>query len=240
MKSLNKMIRRILWNLGYDLIRFEPKSHSLARRKQILETYIINTILDVGANIGQYGKQLRDIGYKGKIVSFEPLSSAFTQLKKTSENDSFWEVHNFALGDKQEVASINIAGNLYSSSILDMLPAHIKSAPDSVCVGKETIHMKTLDSVFPDLVNPGNRVYLKIDTQGFERHVLAGAEATLPSIDIIQLEMSLVPLYKDELLFDKMYQFICSKGYKLIALEPGFTDSDTGELLQVDGIFHRI
>jgi FkbM family methyltransferase len=240
MNRLKKSFRNIVRGFGFDIVRYEPEKHPLARRKRILGTYQINMVLDVGANIGQYGEELREIGYKGKIVSFEPLSTAFKTLIKRSEGDPAWDVHNFALGDKNETASINIAGNSYSSSLLDILPSHIKSAPESVYIGHEEIKVKTLDDIYSDIVSESDRVYLKIDTQGFEENVLRGAEGSLESIDTIQLEMSLTPLYQDGLLFDEMYGLLCQKGYALVALEPGFTDEETGQLLQVDGIFHRM
>ena len=240
MNRLKKSVRNIARAAGFDVVRYVPRKHPLARRKKMLETYQINLVLDIGANIGQYGEELREIGYKGKIISFEPLSTAFKTLIKRSEGDPAWEIHNFALGDKNETASINIAGNSYSSSLLDILPSHKKSAPGSVYIGHEEIKVKTLDDIYSDVVNDFDKVYLKIDTQGFEENVLRGAEDSLGSIDTIQLEMSLTPLYQDGLLFDEMYSLLCQKGYVLVALEPGFTDEETGQLLKVDGIFHRM
>jgi hypothetical protein len=83
-------------------------------------------------------------------------------------------------------------------------------------------------------------VYLKIDTQGFESKVIAGAEQVLSRIDTIQLEMSLVPLYEGELLFDEMCRLMMNKGYSLVSAEAGFSDETSGQLLQMDGIFHRM
>ncbi|MFC1771778.1 FkbM family methyltransferase [Pseudomonadota bacterium] len=240
MSEIKKSIRNLIRQLGFDLVRYEPKTHPLARRKKILDTYNINLVLDVGANIGQYGKQLREIGYKKKIVSFEPLKSAYDLLSDNAEKDKLWEIHNFALGDKEESAIINIAANSFSSSLLEMLPSHIKSAPNSKYVGHENIQVRTLDSVYPKVASQTDKAYLKIDTQGFEENVLKGAENSLNYIDTIQLEMSLTPLYRDEPLFDEMYQFLFQKGYTLISIETGFSDEQTGQLLQFDGIFHRI
>ena len=183
---------------------------------------------------------MRDIGYKKKIVSFEPLNAAYALLSKNAKKDKLWEVHHYALGDKEESVKINVAANSMSSSLLEMLPSHIKSAPESEYMGHEDIQVKTLDSIFSIVASQTDTVYLKIDTQGFEEKVLKGAENSLKLIDAIQLEMSLKPLYRDEPLFDEMYRFMYHKGYRLIALESGFTDKKTGELLQFDGIFHRI
>jgi FkbM family methyltransferase len=238
--SIKHEVRRCLWKLGYDISHFTPISHPIARRKQILESYGIDTVLDIGANSGQFGRQMRtDLGFAQRIVSFEPLSAAFGLLKANAKGDPAWEIFNYAMGDVEARLDINIAGNSYSSSLLNMLPSHLNSAPESRYVGKETIEVKTLDSIFGDLCKTSTNVYMKIDTQGFESKVLKGAEQSLPRIDTIQMEMSLVPLYDGELLFNDMCSLMASKGYTLIALENGFSDRTTGQLLQVDGIFHR-
>lgn len=226
---------------GYDIVRFTPEYHPIARRKKILAAFNIDTVLDIGANTGQYARQLRtEIGYARKIISFEPLSAAFEVLKANAKSDPNWQVFTFALGDTEEKKEINISGNSFSSSMLDMLPSHIESAPQSKYIGKETITVKKLDSVFSDICAPSANVYMKIDTQGFEGKVLKGAGKSLSQISTIQMEMSLVPLYEGEILFDEMVILMKEKGYTLIAIEPGFTNPDSGQLLQVDGIFRRL
>jgi FkbM family methyltransferase len=237
---LHRSIRKLLWKLGYDLTKFRPASHPMARRKQLLESYAIDTVLDIGANTGQFARQLRDyLGYAGRILSFEPLSTAFGALKAGAEGDPGWQVFNFALGDAAEKREINVAGNSYSSSLLGMLPAHLKSAPDSRTIGKETIEIRTLDSLFGELCKTARNLYMKIDTQGYESRVLKGAENSLARIDTVQMEMSLVPLYESELLLNEMCALLLGRGYTLVALENGFSDPASGQLLQVDGIFHR-
>lgn len=239
--NIKRELKKLLWKVGYDLSRVTPKSHRLARRKQILEFYHIDTVLDVGANSGQFARQLRDykIGYTGRILSFEPLSTAFKLLKANAENDPAWEVFHCAIGDIEEKGEINIAGNSDSSSLLNMLPSHLKSAPHSKYIGKEIIDIKTLDSFFGDVCKSSKNIYMKIDTQGFENKVLKGAENSLAHINTVQMEMSLVPLYEGNLLFNEMCIFMFNKGYTLIAIENGFSDPVSGQLLQVDGIFHR-
>lgn len=233
-------IRQVLWKVGYDISEFTPISHPLARRRRIFEFHDIDTVLDVGANAGQFARELRDdIGYSKRILSFEPLSAAFRLLRKNAKNDPAWELYNCAIGDANEKREINISENSYSSSLLDMLPAHLESAPESRYVGKEIIDMKTIDSLFEDLCGSAGNIYLKIDAQGFEGRVLKGAEKSLAHIDTIQMEMSLIRLYDGELLFNDMCSMMDKKGYALIAMENGFSDRASGQLLQVDGIFHR-
>lgn len=239
--SLKKTLKKLLWRAGFDIKKFTPTTHALARRKHILDYYQIDTVLDVGANTGQWATELRhDLGYQHRIVSFEPLSTAFNLLSKNAEHDQNWDVFPFGLGNVSEFLEINVAANSQSSSMLGMLPAHVQSAPTSEYVGKERIEVKRLDSIFHSICSPQNRVYLKIDTQGFEEQVIDGAEGVLPLIDTIQVELSLVPLYDGELLIEEMCAKLRGKGYDLIALEEsGFSDETTGHLLQVDAIFHR-
>jgi FkbM family methyltransferase len=234
--SIKHQIRRLLWKFGYDITR----SHPIARAQQLLRSYAIDTVLDIGANSGQFAEYLRkDLGYTKRILSFEPLSSAFSLLKAKTDNDPYWDAFNIALGDTEGPSEIYIARNSYSSSLLDMLPSHLRSAPNSGYTGKETVEVKKLDSIFENLCDVNSTVYMKIDTQGFESKVLKGAQNALQRIHTVQMEMSLVPLYKGEMLFDELYSLMNEYGYSLVAIMPGFADINSGQLLQVDGIFHR-
>ena len=238
--SFKKLFRRGLRKIGFDLVRYSSKVHPLARRMKLIESYKINHVLDVGANKGQYAARLRELGYMGKITSFEPTSDAYSGLYKVSKNDKLWSSYNYALGNETRKSTINIARNSYSSSLLGMLPRHVSSAPESEYITTENIEIKPLDDIFGDLVDIGENVYLKIDTQGYEDSVLRGAKKSLDQIATIQLEMSLVELYEGEMLFDEMYNKLHNMGYQLVSLEPGFSDGGSGQLLQVDGIFHRL
>ena len=239
--TVKHMIRKLLWSVGYDVSIYKPTHHPHARRKQLVSYYEIETILDIGANTGQFAQQMRnDLGYRNRIISFEPVSAAFTMLEANARGDVNWDVFNFALGDTEERRKINISGNLTSSSLLDMLPAHLESAPQSKYVGKEEIEVKKLDSIFGELCGSTSNVYMKIDAQGFEDKVLRGAKYSLKSIDTVQLEMTLMPLYSGEKLFHEICMLMIEKGYTLVAIENGLANKDSGQLLQIDGIFHRL
>lgn len=226
---------------GYEITKFEPFCNLIARRRQLMRHYGVDLVLDVGANKGQYVDALRnDVEYKGRIVSFEPVSAAYEVIRANAGSDRLWQTHHCALGDVAGPVEINIAGNSYSSSLLGMLPAHETSAPESRYIGKERIEVKRLDDIFDTLVEGARNIYLKVDTQGFERNVIDGARTKLPIIGTVQLELSLVPLYAGEMLFPEMLSFMRDAGYRLVALEPGFSDHASGELLQADGIFRRI
>jgi len=238
MSILNK-IKKSLWKLNIDLDRFSSTKNYLYRRQKILDYYNIDTVLDVGANIGQYAVELRELNYRNKIISFEPMQNEFKILENKTISDNKWEAFNYALGSKNDKEKINISHNSFSSSILNILPTHIDNAPESKFKESEDIQVKKLDSVFNDLVSNNSKSYLKIDTQGYEKEVLIGAFDSLKKIDCIQIEMSLTPLYSNDASFDELFKLLNSKDFKLVGFESGFTNTKTGELLQLDGIFVR-
>ena len=141
---MKQFIKNILKFSGYQLNKFPSGSDLL--KINLLNKRDINLIMDVGANTGQFSIQLRNIGYKGKVISFEPLKKEFDMLKLNSSNDKNWSVNNFALGNEDKMMTINVAGNSYSSSFLEMNKTHIDSAPFSKYIGLEEVEMKKLDT----------------------------------------------------------------------------------------------
>ncbi|MEE9406937.1 MAG: FkbM family methyltransferase [Polaribacter sp.] len=235
--SLINLVRSFLNPLKIDLVKYP--NLDLRRREKLLSHHKITKILDVGANSGQYALQTFKLGYKGEIVSFEPVNSTFKNLEKKAIKNKNWKVFNYGLGDKEEELEINISENSYSSSLLDIMPSHLKSAPESKIVGKEVVVIKTLDAIFNNFVLDDEVVLLKLDVQGFEKNVLEGAIKSLKNIHGIQIEMSVEELYSKEMLYLEMTNYITSLGYNLYSLENGFYDENSGKLLQVDGVFFR-
>ena len=140
----------MLHRSGFELRRFSVEQSENGRLIRMLKYNNVNLIFDVGANTGQFGLLLRDFGFDEEIVSFEPLSDARTRLLKNSNNDPFWKVApQVAIGEQNGEIEIQIAGNSQSSSVLNMLDAHINAAPDSRYVGKEKVALRKLDSIAP-------------------------------------------------------------------------------------------
>ena len=222
---------------GIEIIKYPTPE--LDRRIKLLKNYNIDTVLDVGANIGQYGSELRNIGFNGKIISFEPTSDAFKKLEKLAKNDKNWNVHNFSLGDFDGETEINIAKNSVSSSMLESLPQLTLSAPDAKFINKETITVKKIDSIFDELDLKNKNIYLKIDTQGYENMVINGAKNSLAQIIGIQIEMALIPTYEGAITFEEMIEKLKSFNFNTTSIESGYYDKNTGKLLEVDGVFFK-
>ncbi len=218
---------------------YHHATHPVARRMHLIESHGINLVLDIGANVGHFGHELRSLGYRGRIVSFEPLKSAYAELQVAARGDSLWTTHNCAIGSEDGWAEINVAANLQSSSLLAMLPRHLNSAPESSYQGVERVQVRRLDTVLPEVMKPGDVLYLKSDTQGYESEVVNGGEEALRRAAGVQMELSLVPLYSGETLLADMIHELDKRGLQLMSIEPAFADPATGQLLQVDGIFFR-
>ena len=197
------------------------------------------TVLDVGANIGQYASALRASGYRGAIVSCEPLSDAFEHLRRRAAHDPQWEAVRTAVGAAPGTAEINVSANSVSSSLLTMTRAHTDAAPGSEAIATETVPVTTVAELVEARALDPDRTLLKIDTQGYEAPVLDGAGPLVGRLAAISLELSFVPLYAGQQLFDDLVARLRGAGYALYALEGGFGDRRTGRMLQCDGLFVR-
>jgi FkbM family methyltransferase len=199
----------------------------------------IDLVLDVGANVGQYGEELRDSGYSGEIWSFEPVADAFASLQRAASRDPRWRCFNLAIGDRSGEIGIRIATNSATSSVLPVLTARVKTEPELVQVAVENAAMVTLDSLMQQTSAAERRVWLKVDVQGFEDAVFAGAEELLSRVQGVEAELSLVPIYEGQSLYRELIDHLCGYGLQVASLDPVFFDQDTGHMLQIDAIFVR-
>jgi FkbM family methyltransferase len=237
MKSFFKKILRLV---DLELRNFSIEKSENARFFTMLSHHKVNTIFDIGANEGQFGVILRNFGYKGKIISFEPLSDARESLLNISRNDPMWQIAlQAAIGEENGEIEIQIAGNSQSSSVLDMLDTHVRAAPDSKYIGKEKVALRKLDSIAADYMDSNSIAFIKIDTQGYETQVMNGAKKLMSQIVGLQVEISLVPLYKGQCLFDEMLKKLKNDGFELWSISTVFSDPNTAQVLQVDATFFR-
>ena len=107
---LRTRLRQLVRRTGYDLSRHLPTVADLLRQRRI------DVVFDVGANVGQYGSELRDWGYRGRIVSFEPLAAAYADLAQRAARDGAWVAHPFALGASETSADLHVS-DLYGGAL---------------------------------------------------------------------------------------------------------------------------
>ncbi len=236
---MRAFIKNFLNSFGMDIVRYP--SPMMKGFSQLLKTNKFDLILDVGANSGFYAKELRKIGYEKRIISFEPLTEPYEELLAYADKSKFNHVAlNCALGEFDGKATIHISENSVSSSILKATPELFRAAPETRVFKTQEISILKLDSLFSKYCNPDeDKIFLKMDVQGYEKNVLLGASDSIKHIDGIQLEVALVELYTNELLFKEMLPYVEDLGFELYLLIPGFHDQETGRLLEVDCIFLR-
>jgi FkbM family methyltransferase len=238
--SLKHAIKMTALKFGLEVSRYNAVESAEARVFALLEHHRIDTVIDVGANDGGYGRLLRRGGYKGRIISFEPLEAEHRALSAAAEDDALWSVApRMALGRENTELDIHVAGNSASSSILPMNRTHEAAEPTSRYVGVQRVAVRRLDEVdLPD-VTPQARCLLKIDTQGYEMAVLEGAERLLQRLAGVQLELSLTPLYDGQALYLDLIRWLQERGFELWNVIPGFVDPVSARMLQFDGVFFR-
>lgn len=229
-------IQRTLRNYGWEIQRF--KRSGMAHLANELKERNIAEVFDIGANAGQFASTLFAAGYKGSLISFEPLPGPYQSLTALAQENSKWAVApRSAVGGTLGVVDINVSQNSVSSSILPILEQHRNAAPRSSYITTESVPIITLDSWVAN--TSADRPFIKIDTQGYEMEVLKGAEQTLQNASGIKVEVSIAPLYDGQPDYLQLIEFIRGSGFVLWSIEPGFSDPKTSRLLQFDAVFFR-
>ena len=240
-ESVKSLFHRLSRAAGLEVRRARNANIEPLVLRSVLNTTGATIILDVGANLGQFGDVVFRGGFKGTLVSFEAIPVVHSKLvRRAKRQGGSWVVAPCAaLGSRRGQIEINIAGNSVSSSILPMTRTHQDAEPRSKYLNKQLIDMMTLDELAPIVIPPTGAILLKVDTQGYEMEVLKGATSTLRRTVALQLELSLTPLYEGAPTLLEMVSFVKDQGYELFSIIPGFHDKQSGRLLQVDGYFVR-
>ena len=223
---LHDLLRRF----GYEITPL-PVDRLLRRQPDV--------ILDVGANEGQFGSDLRRRGFAGRIVSFEPIPHVFERLQATTRSDDAWEIHNQALGAHAARLPMHVANHDASSSILppsdrmDDFADFLEFAPSV------EVEVHRLDDRIDGLCQPGERVVMKVDVQGYESAVLDGAEAALTRLDALMLELSFTPLYEGEPPVETLMARLRASGFAPAYIAPAFVQRPSRRWIQADVLFIR-
>lgn len=189
----------------------------------------VRTVLDVGANVGGYRNFLRqEVGFRGLIISFEPVRRHVELLRKQARNDPNWVIHDYALGSEAGRQEINVmSGHVFSSFL----------APDHTVVNefehlntvdhRETVQVQTLDAVMDDLRSRHHfqQAFLKIDTQGYDLQVIRGGRMSLSQVQALQTEISIRPLYQGSPGFIEVYSELVALGFELTGMYPVVRDA---------------
>jgi FkbM family methyltransferase len=236
--AIKRALKRSGLLLGLDVRwHLQRPEHAL---ETLLELYKVDTVFDIGANIGNSGEYFRNIGFKQKIVSFEPVSYLYRRLAEKAAKDPLWLCEQAAVGDTEGEMEINVSGEDGSaSSFLEMTNTIKENAPQLGYTGREKVTVKTVDSVIDHYYPDGDRLFLKLDVQGYEKNVLEGARNSLHRVIGMKIEMSIVKSYEDEPLIYDMLPYLYDLGFRLNGIEAAWSNQSTQEVYQVDGFLFR-
>lgn len=236
----------------YDELRVKPQDflrwdHSLANLASAshLRTLFAElnpeVLIDVGANRGQFAISARALGFKGKIVSFEPQRGLYGTLKTLANKDGNWVVYPYGLGDKREELELSIYADDTFSSVLSLSDKAVEKFGDLVSVtATEMIEIRTLDEVMSaEHLNTGSRIFLKSDTQGNELNVLLGAAETLSNAIAVLVEAAVDPLYVGAAHYFSLNEVLLGHGFLQAGMFPIGFDKRRHTLIELDCFYIR-
>jgi len=229
--------RSVAHRAGFEFVRYTPRNFTHLRRPVLLRELGITCAVDVGANCGDWASALRE-DYDGRIVSFEPAAGAYERLAAAAAQDPLWTCRRLAIGDTDGEITLHLAANEWqSSSCMPMHERHLRAEPSSRIVGSETVPLARLDSVAPDLFVPEDRLFVKMDVQGYELRVIQGAAHVLALARLVEAELSFVELYEGQALAHEVMAALYEAGFELVSLEAIFRDPASGDLLSANALF---
>jgi FkbM family methyltransferase len=208
----------------------------------VLQKLAINCVLDVGANQGQFARRLRQLGFTGRIASFEPVSHALADLRLAAESDPAWFVHPYALGEDDGTAEMNVApGRGTMSSMLEPSEFGREWSLKLRDTHAETIEVRRLDSVLDeaieDLRNP--RILLKLDTQGYDLPAFRGAGKRQAELLALQSEVACVPIYAGMPRMPEQISEYESAGFEVSAMFPVTRHRKSMRVIEFDVLMVR-
>lgn len=205
----------------------------------VLQKLRIDCVLDVGANRGQFARRVRELGFAGRIASFEPVPHLLADLRVAASQDPGWSVHPYALGDEDGSAEINVAGKM--SSMLEPSEFGREWATKLRESHTETVELRRLDSVFDEattgLANP--RILLKLDTQGYDLQAFRGAGQRQADVLALQSEVACVPIYEGMPRMPEQLAEYESAGFEVSAMFPVSRHRKSMRVIEYDALMVR-
>ena len=233
-----RFLQAVLRRGGIDVRRYSATRSASWRRAALLHRLAVDLVVDAGANVGDYAAELRRSGYTGRIVCFEPVASVFAVLEARSAHDDAWECHRLALGATDGEAVINVGGSTRTSSLLALAPG-LEASDDWRSERTELVRVATLDSLLESAFRDARRVLLKLDVQGAELDVLAGAPAAIGRVVALEVELPLRQFYVGQPTHRAIVDALDDLGFGAVSIEPGYVEPRSGAMTYADALFAR-
>ncbi len=229
-----RLIRKIYKRLGI--------LHVGRRRTRDLTDFVenrkIDLVIDVGANVGQFGESLRAQGYRGKIVSFEPTQAAFQELARKAAADGNWQVHHCGLGAAAGTATLHASQLSVFNSFLELSATAGLHDQRMAIDHTEQVPIHTLDEIAEPLLRESRSLLLKVDTQGYERQVLEGGRQTVARAAGILMELPVIHTYKGDWHLHQAIEYMFELGFVPAQIQAvGYHGADNVSAVDFDCLF---
>lgn len=231
MPIFNKKIKKIAHKLGLEIRRYQPENHLW------IDSNKIKTIIDIGANIGQFAKYIHKIIPDASIYSFEPIKKCYNELIKNSASMNL-HAFNFGLGEENSEVLFNVSSHDESSSMLEMANLHKEIYSFSKDHIQERIKLRTLDSFINEMELRKN-ILIKIDVQGYEDRVIRGGHEMFSKASIIITEINYQELYKKQTNFHEVYTLLSSLGFYFMGNLDQVSSPIDGKILYSNSLFMK-
>ena len=242
-------LHRILAYLGIDfrlvrnleIAKAKEKFENKIKELQILSNYNIKTVLDIGANVGQFARQVRICCPEATIYSFEPLPNVYKQLVEELLSDTNVIPVNLAISNSSGKVDMYCNNFSPSSSLLPMADLHKDEMPFTASSEIVNVSAISLDDwIAGQDIILNNDLLIKMDVQGNELKVIEGGIVTLRKAKILIVEVSFYELYQGQPLFDDIYNVLKSYGFVYRGSINQYQSQQSKKILFADGIFENI
>jgi FkbM family methyltransferase len=210
----------------------------LSEQRRWLERSGIQTVIDVGAHTGQFSSALRHFLPRAEIYAFEPLAHCHEILLRRFADDAGFHAFNTAVGDTDGVLAFHTSSFPKASSPLAMTAVHKEAFPWSAETSASQVPVRRLDT-HAETMRLTPSILLKVDVQGYENRVLAGAEEVLTRTSYVLVELSFAPLYEGQADFHDVYTFLTDRGFSYAGSWDQLASPLDGSILQTDALFVR-
>ncbi len=232
-----RKLAKVLFNREYRRALFRAGVAAAIEHERTLGRLDCRTVIDIGANRGQFALTARHCFPAARIYSFEPLPVPAAKYRQIFSHDPLVKLHELAIGDESGDATIHISAADDSSSLLPITPLQSELFSGTEEVGTATIHVARLEDAISrdEVLAPA---MLKIDVQGYELTTLKGCVCLLDVFEFVYVECSFIELYQGQAMVDEVYDFLRHHGWSLEGIY-GMRYETDGRAIQADFLFKR-
>jgi FkbM family methyltransferase len=240
--GIKRALQRAARVVGLHVGRYPPVDSLAYHLQTLLRELEIDLVLDVGAHEGEFSAFLRDLGYAGDIVSFEPVRASFEALARARGGDKRWRGHNVALGAEDGELEMNIySGSVFNSFLKPTETGSDRFKDITQLVRVDKVLVRRLEAVLGELLadKPTARIFLKMDTQGYDLQVVRGAGARIAAIRALQTELAARPTYEGMPSLPEALAELAGHGFELTGMFPVARELDHLRVIEFDCVMCR-